>query len=123
MNRTIALRISAAALALTCLAGCSTDGRTSVTAPATCQEDDPCWDCRALGNRICGPANEAERAAGWDVWKYANGAHSLKIDTSHGYRVDYLGNSTDYPRALKENDLALVGKDFKWYVFRAVPMK
>ena len=20
-----------------------------------CQEDQPCWDCRTMGNRICGP--------------------------------------------------------------------
>lgn len=23
--------------------------------PAPCQEDQPCWDCRTMGNRICGP--------------------------------------------------------------------
>ncbi len=22
---------------------------------ATCQEDEPCWDCETMGNRICGP--------------------------------------------------------------------
>jgi hypothetical protein len=21
----------------------------------TCWEDQPCWDCRTMGNRICGP--------------------------------------------------------------------
>ena len=21
-----------------------------------CQEDDPCWDCETMGNRICGPS-------------------------------------------------------------------
>ena len=21
-----------------------------------CQEDEPCWDCRTMGNQICGPA-------------------------------------------------------------------
>jgi hypothetical protein len=20
-----------------------------------CYEDDPCWDCRTMGNRVCGP--------------------------------------------------------------------
>ena len=25
-------------------------GRTSVT----CAEDDPCWDCHTMGNRVCG---------------------------------------------------------------------
>lgn len=23
-----------------------------------CQEDEPCWDCRTMGNRICGPESE-----------------------------------------------------------------
>lgn len=26
-----------------------------VTSSQTCQEDDPCWDCRTMGNLICGP--------------------------------------------------------------------
>ena len=25
---------------------------------ATCQEDEPCWDCETMGNRICGPTVE-----------------------------------------------------------------
>lgn len=24
-------------------------------APPVCQEDEPCWDCTTMGNRICGP--------------------------------------------------------------------
>jgi hypothetical protein len=23
--------------------------------PETCLEDEACWDCRTMGNRICGP--------------------------------------------------------------------
>ena len=23
-----------------------------------CQEDDPCWDCHTMGNRICGPVDQ-----------------------------------------------------------------
>jgi hypothetical protein len=22
---------------------------------STCREDEPCWDCRTMGNQICGP--------------------------------------------------------------------
>lgn len=25
---------------------------------AVCQEDEPCWDCETMGNRICGPTTE-----------------------------------------------------------------
>lgn len=125
MNRKLALALSAVTLALTPVIGCAaTDGRTSVPTPAAqCQEDEACWDCHALGNRVCGPANDAERAYAWDVWEYANGAHSLKIDTTRGYRVDYRGNAIDYPRGLAWNEVALVGKDAKWYVFTATPTK
>lgn len=27
-------------------------------APALCQEDEPCWDCETMGNKVCGPAAE-----------------------------------------------------------------
>jgi hypothetical protein len=23
-------------------------------APVTCQEDEPCWNCATMGNRVCG---------------------------------------------------------------------
>lgn len=26
-----------------------------VTTTTVCEEDDPCWDCETMGNRICGP--------------------------------------------------------------------
>lgn len=25
---------------------------------APCQEDEPCWDCTTMGNRVCGPTTE-----------------------------------------------------------------
>lgn len=32
---------------------------TTSTLP-TCQEDEPCWDCTTMGNRICGPTTTTE---------------------------------------------------------------
>lgn len=26
-----------------------------VATPAPCEEDEPCWDCKTMGNHICGP--------------------------------------------------------------------
>ena len=106
MNRRLATRITALALALTALAGCGTDVPPSVTpAPiAQCQRDT---------------ASDAECVYAWQVWDYADGPHSLKMDPSKAFRVDYIGSSADYPRDLAEYDLALVGKDGNWYVFRA----
>lgn len=94
--------------------------RNTIHTPAPqCQEDESCWDCHALGNRVCGPANDAEKSAAWDVWEYANGAHSLKVDPAKAFRVEYVGSARDYPRNITDNEVALVGKDGKWYVFRA----
>lgn len=125
MNRALITRIAALTLAFGALSGCAatTDVRPSVSQSAQCQEDDPCWDCHALGNRVCGPANDGERATAWDVWDYSNGAHSLKIDPSRAFRVEYVGNALTYPRNVAENETALVGKDGKWYVFRAAYAK
>lgn len=34
-----------------------------------CEEDEPCWDCRTMGNKICGPdMNLLHR------WEYGPGA-------------------------------------------------
>lgn len=33
-------------------------GSPDDVAPGTCAEDDPCWDCATMGNRICGPIRE-----------------------------------------------------------------
>ncbi len=30
----------------------------------SCQEDMPCWDCKTMGNRICGPLKAEIRADG-----------------------------------------------------------
>lgn len=32
------------------------DIRQSIT-QSTCYEDEPCWDCHTMGNRICGPTH------------------------------------------------------------------
>ena len=26
--------------------------------PVACEEDQPCWDCRSAGDRVCGPGND-----------------------------------------------------------------
>lgn len=33
----------------------------SASPAARCQEDAPCWDCRTMGNRVCGPATPNAR--------------------------------------------------------------
>lgn len=110
----------ASTLALSALAGVA--AATTPPPPATasvCQEDDPCWDCHALGNRVCGPSSPAEEDYAWKAWEYGNGAHSLKMDPSRAFRVEYVGSALDYPRSLADNETAVVGKDSHWYVFRA----
>lgn len=31
---------------------------------APCQEDEPCWDCHTMGNRVCGPPASGAGAEG-----------------------------------------------------------
>lgn len=33
----------------------SIDTLTLSDPPQTCQEDEPCWDCETMGNKVCGP--------------------------------------------------------------------
>lgn len=100
MNRTIITRISSAALALSLLTGCA-----ATTAPPV------------TGQTITNPGNDA--ATAWNVWEYSNGAAKLKMDPARGFRVEYLGSTADYPQGLGKYELALVGKDLRWYVFAA----
>lgn len=42
----------------TTLPGCTSDlvaDWQPGDAPVCCAEDDPCWDCATMGNRLCGP--------------------------------------------------------------------
>lgn len=34
-------------------------------AVSSCEEDQPCWDCTTMGNRICGPDWYAVNAPEW----------------------------------------------------------
>lgn len=109
MKTRYALTLSAASLALAAIAGCA--------APVT--EDSPAWNCATMGNQICGPTTDDDRGAAWNVWEYSNGAAKLKMDPARSFRVEYVGTSESIPRNLAENEVALVGKDFQWYVFKA----
>lgn len=95
MKRTI---ITAAVLVL---AACSfrtpqnSQTDSTGTAPsAVCTEDQSCWNCQTMGNRICGHpfinGYEAEQAAweqvqkagpGWQCWAEVN------LEMEHGYEV------------------------------------
>ena len=85
-----------------------------------CEEDMPCWDpadCLTIGNRVCGTADDAGTA--WKVWERENGPAKLKVDPSRPHRVDYMASTDTYPENMDTYDLALVGTDGRWYVFRA----
>ncbi|MFD5245063.1 hypothetical protein ACFWIW_10990 [Amycolatopsis sp. NPDC058340] len=49
--------LGAAAVAVVLLAGCDRDttGRPSPPPVTSCEEDQPCWDCHTMGNKVCGP--------------------------------------------------------------------
>lgn len=80
----------------------------------------PCWDpaeCENIGNQTCGTIDDAGTA--WKVWEREDGAKKLKVDGSRPFRVDYMASSDAYPENMDTYDLALVGTDGRWYVFRA----
>jgi hypothetical protein len=56
MRRRIAICAASAALAGGLLA-CEPERPEAVSPDvlAPCLEDEPCWDCETMGNRICGP--------------------------------------------------------------------
>jgi len=47
-----------------------TSGPTT-RANVECNEDEPCWDCETMGNRICGPQQDLPRTtdclSGWST--------------------------------------------------------
>lgn len=43
------------------LSGCEVPPQV-IDAVTDCQEDMPCWDCKVMGNRICGPTSDAYSA-------------------------------------------------------------
>lgn len=55
MKRLLFILVALAAVLF--VSGCN--AITFVHAPSTsttvCYEDQPCWDCHTMGNRICGP--------------------------------------------------------------------
>jgi hypothetical protein len=63
MTNSQRLRVAGASLASACLLGLACQGPEPATTetpvqPAPCQEDMPCWDCRTMGNKICGEVHE-----------------------------------------------------------------
>ena len=46
-----------------------TIGEAWISAP--CQEDESCWVCETMGNKVCGPGYELGYADGWT--DHANG--------------------------------------------------
>jgi hypothetical protein len=52
-RRTIAAAAALAIVATSLGVASLTVLPTPTTAP--CMEDEPCWDCEVMGNRVCGP--------------------------------------------------------------------
>lgn len=89
----------------------------TITAPP-CAEDDPCWNCLTMGNRICGDPKGENLALARKAWTAGSGATKLKVDPSRTFTVGYIGYADGAPR-LDDGELAIPGTDGLWYVFRA----
>lgn len=94
-----------------------------LAAAATCQEDEPCWNCETMGNLICSGTelDGLELRQAWDLWDAAGGAERLLVNP-HAM-VTLTGYSLTDPYApgapeLGIQDVALHGTG-KWFVFTA----
>lgn len=48
--------VTVVAVVAVLLAGCKpVEGKPSPAPVAACEEDQPCWDCHTMGNKVCGP--------------------------------------------------------------------
>jgi hypothetical protein len=57
----LALTVIAAGLSLALgllVSSPATPHRVDRVVASACQEDEPCWDCRTMGNLICGDSHE-----------------------------------------------------------------
>lgn len=50
------------------LGSCHGISPTKTEAPKTCQEDDPCWNCETMGNKVCGTVNAEIYRQGSHDW-------------------------------------------------------
>lgn len=51
----LAALLGGVVFAVALLAGCKpVEGKPSPAPVASCEEDQPCWDCKTMGNRQCG---------------------------------------------------------------------
>lgn len=99
----------------------SSPAPTPTPTVSECTEDMECWDpadCAEIGNKVCGQIDDSRDA--WLAYVQADGDRNLKVDPSRPFRVEYVGSSDEYPQNLGTYDLAVVGTDGHWYVFRAV---
>lgn len=53
-SRLVALLLALVVVGV-CLFGLVAAGADRGRESVHCAEDDPCWDCSTMGNRICGP--------------------------------------------------------------------
>ena len=113
-----ALATAVIAAGLTLGALIPTNGVGTPTPPPIVMEDDPDWQCTQQGDYICGAVTDDVQKHGWEVFDTAHAAAGLRLDPSRPYRIDFRGWAVRSPK-LQENDVAVVGTDFKWYVFRA----
>lgn len=62
--------------------------KAAKTAPkARCEEDQPCWDCKTMGNRMCGPTAKGQAEA----WKNFETNGFTEDELSAPMTATYLG--------------------------------
>lgn len=117
MNRTLAVMLIGATALLT---ACTAESGLAVAQQsAVIQEDDPGWDCKTMGNYICGDPQGTHAEAAWQAWDKGEGWRRLRA-ASTDTRVEYVGTAVRHPKIDALTEVAIPDKGTVWYVFRAV---
>jgi hypothetical protein len=87
----------------------------------TCTEDEPCWDCETMGNRICGTMAEPMQRSAWKAWDAAGGAEQLLVDTHAKVSLTGYALTDPYGQGLPELDVHQLAlpESGVWYIFTA----
>lgn len=68
-----------------------------------CMEDEPCWDCNTMGNKICGPSIQALADASWE---------GLSMEDQNF--LNSIGASDETIIAYRDAQLAAAGLEGSW---------
>ena len=106
-------------LSLVTVSGCASQTTTQTpttqaSTQAVCEEDQPCWDCVAMGNKMCGPDQSAQA---WQAFQ--NSEYTKEVREAGHYNARYIGSPTTLPDDSVFGEHAVIGiqDGAVWHLF------